>query len=278
MEGRHLDITVVSAKDLKKVNLIGKMNTYAVVWVDPYYRQSTSVDDDGGSKPEWNQKLSFPVPEDFFQQPNSRLTVEIYSKATFTDDKLVGAVNIPLPEVAQKTNQEEVAEYGVMRKSGKAKGTLKLSIRMGEKTTIGPAPAGQGAYGHAPAAVMPVATYSHDGKQHGAPHDDKSHDAAAMAVPYGYPPAGAPPAPYGYPPQVSYPQPYGAYGGQAPGYYQQPPPQQYYAQPPPNRRPGFGGGGGGMGMGLGAGLLAGAVGGLIVGDMVDDAFDGGCDF
>ncbi|KAH7439068.1 hypothetical protein KP509_04G043800 [Ceratopteris richardii] len=249
MEGRNIEVKIISAKDLKKVSLFGSLHAYAVAWIDPRDKRFTSVDEDGGSKPKWKQSFTFLVPESLLNQPHTRLTVEIFSKGTFSGDTFVGGTAVALADLAAKTEQGEKKAYQLVRKSGKQKGTLKLAIRVGEKTTI-------------ETAVPPPAV----------PPEHKAY-ASDAAMPYGYPPpygAGAPPpaaVPYGYPPA---PAGYPSYGAPM-GYPQQPPPPNYYAaQPPPNRRPG-----GGLGMGLGAGLLAGAVGGLIVGDIVDDAFDGG---
>ncbi|KAI5079384.1 hypothetical protein GOP47_0004863 [Adiantum capillus-veneris] len=90
MEYRTLDVTVVSAEDLKKVTLFGKMQPYAIVWVDPQNRRTTRVDKDGHSNPSWNERLSFSVPEHLFHQPGSALHVEIFSKGSVLGNKFAG--------------------------------------------------------------------------------------------------------------------------------------------------------------------------------------------
>ena len=66
MSGRprlvDVDLTLISAKDLKNVNWrYGDLCPYAVVWVDPDNKVSTQVDREGDTKPSWNEKLVIQV-------------------------------------------------------------------------------------------------------------------------------------------------------------------------------------------------------------------------
>ncbi|KAH7300883.1 hypothetical protein KP509_23G001700 [Ceratopteris richardii] len=239
MEHRNINVTILSAEDLEKVTLFSKMQPYAVVYVDPYYRLSTRVDKEGNTNPCWNELLSLPVSDALFRQPGSSfLRVEIRSKGSLLGDKFVGMASIPLSELLQRSNgEEEVVVYHLRRSSGKVKGIVRLSVHVNDNIT------GQAA------SAMPVNAYSYDPQK---PYNRQGYN---VSQPY---------------PQSQPPQPYSAQGYYVPppqqqSYYQQPPP---YVQPPPNRRPG---------MGFGTGLLAGALGGFVVGDMIGDAFGGGGD-
>ncbi|XP_068663247.1 protein SRC2-like [Aristolochia californica] len=273
MEYRPLDITLVSAKDLKDVNLISKMEVYAVVSLggDPRTTQRTLTDKEGGKNPTWNFPMKYSVDEAAAQQ--NRLSLRILIRAERgLGDRDVGEVHVQIKELLDSPgsgNVPQFVSYQVRRPSGRPKGVLNFSYKFGEKIT-------------APVTEQPPT----------AAHVSKS-DEPVMAYPpgpssaYPYPPPSAGP----YPPTGSYPPPppphaagynYGApppppygYGNPAPqGGYGYPGPVVQPQAPPRKNK---------FGMGLGAGLLGGALGGLIIGDMVSDAadydngYDGGFD-
>lgn len=273
MEQRTLDINVVSAKGLKDVNLIGKMDVYAVVSISggshPKQKIKTNVDKDSGSNPTWNYPMKFTVDEIAAQQNRLSLIFDFRCERSF-GDKDIGQVVVPVKELLDSKcdeNSMKFVTYQVRTSSGKPKGELNFSYKFGDKAVV---------QAVAPKAAEPVTAYP-------AP-------AAGSSVP-AYPPPGA--YPYGAypPPQPGYggypPQPaaqYGGYQAPPPG-YAYPPPQPGYGYPP---QPGYGQPSlqqpqkkkkNKMGMGLGAGLLGGALGGLLIGDMVSDAgdYDGGFD-
>lgn len=254
MECRPLDVTLISATDLKNVNLLSKMDVYAVVSLsgDPASKHKTPVDKDSGPNPKWNHTVRLTVPEAPAKQGQLYLKVKIVSDRSF-GDKEIGEVQIPIGELLESSGDgkgEQRVSYSVRLPNGKAKGTLNLAYKFGEKFTA-PAP-------EIPKAAPPVMAYPPPG--HAGPS-------------YAYPPPGA----YGHAPPPPAGQPMHAYAYAPPpagyGYAQPPPPGYGYAQPPP---PGYGyavappqkpkKNGGKMALGLGAGLL----GGLLIGDMVSD--------
>ncbi|KAF3790351.1 SRC2 protein [Nymphaea thermarum] len=300
MDYRPLDLTVISAKDLKDVNLVGKMDVYAVAWLsnDPRQKQKTNVSHDGGKNPSWNFTVRFNIDESAAR--NGGLIIQILLRCEKAlGDKDVGEVAVPVKELLEKVDSKtaQFVSYQVRTPNGKSKGILNLSYKFGERIA---APS-------APYQAPPVA--------HSASFE-KSDVAAypATAVPYmapgAYPPGQAyPPPPMGYPPPPpgaypppppgAYPpQPAGAYPPPPPGAYPPPPPQGAYPPPygyppppqpygyPPTAQPQQPQKKNKFGLGLGAGLLGGALGGLLIGDMISDAgqssydggFDGGFDF
>ncbi|KAM0831917.1 hypothetical protein ACQ4PT_065225 [Festuca glaucescens] len=64
MAYRVLEVTLQSAKDLKNVNFMTRMEVYAVATIsgDPITRQCTPPDPYGGRHPTWNTTLRFAVP------------------------------------------------------------------------------------------------------------------------------------------------------------------------------------------------------------------------
>ncbi|KAL6964759.1 Protein kinase C conserved region 2 (CalB) [Sarracenia purpurea var. burkii] len=282
MEYRPLDITVMSAEDLKDVNLISKMAVYVVVSIGNdanSTKRKTPVDKDGGRNPKWNDRFKFAVDVDALSRHRDLPLVFKLKAERVLGDRDVGVVVIPIQELLNNAasngdatttaGSERIVDYQVWMPTGKPKGTLKFSYKFGdiitnqvgaknakpvdEPVTAYPAPAGNSAayppppqgIGYAPPPPSGVAP----------PY---LHPAVYPPQPgYGYPPppgygGGYPPAQaYGYPPPLGY----GGYG------YAPPPPPQ--AQQNKKKM------GAGLGLGLGAGLL----GGLLVGDMLSDAGD-----
>ncbi|KAF3456203.1 hypothetical protein FNV43_RR00853 [Rhamnella rubrinervis] len=273
MEQRTLDIKVVSAKGLKDVNLIGKMDVYAVVSISgdshPKQKTKTNVDKDCGSNPTWNYPMKFTVNEIAAKQNRLTLVFDLRCERTF-GDKDIGQVVVPVSELLDSKGDEnsmKCVTYQVRTSSGKPKGELNFSYKFGDKVVVEAV---------APKAAEPVTAYPAPG--------------AGPSVPAYPPPAGHPYGAYpppqpgygGYPPPPA--APYGGYQPPPPG-YAYPPPQPGYGYPP---APGYGQPplqqpqkkkNSKLGMGLGAGLLGGALGGLLIGDMVSDAgaYDGGYD-
>ncbi|NP_001308372.1 Protein SRC2 [Zea mays] len=306
---RPLELTLISAKDLKDVNLLSKMEVYAVASLsgDPRSRQRIQADRAGGRNPTWNATLRFAVPA---TGASSSLHILLRAERAL-GDRDVGEVHIPLSELLSGAPDGPVpakfVAYQVRKiSSGKPQGVLNLSYRLGEVTQTtganGYAPA-QAAYTQA-AAYPPTSAYQPpSGKADTYPPPSGKADAypppaayppAAKADGYpppggAYPPAAGKPAKAGEPvtaypaagpstaaPYAAPPSQYGGYGyppPQAAAYGYPPPPQAGYGyQQQPKKKNNFG-------MGLGAGLLGGAVGGLLVGDMISDssAYDAGYD-
>ncbi|XP_027338417.1 protein SRC2-like [Abrus precatorius] len=260
MEFRTLELNIISAKDLKVVNLFSKMDVYAVVSLagDSLHPQTarTHVHKDGGSNPTWNFPVKFSVNESLVQQNRLFLEVKLISDRTLAGDTLIGTVHVPLREIIDNAGDGgsfRQVNYQVRTPSGKSKGSLNFSYKLGERLA---APATKAAPEPVMAYPPPATAAGSSSAQYGAPYPPPPQQHQYPAG-YGYPPppppyGGYPPAQsgYGYPPQAGY------------GYPQ--------AQKPKKNK---------FGMGLGAGLLGGALGGMLIGDMVSDAdtYDAGYD-
>ncbi|XP_074567499.1 protein SRC2-like [Curcuma longa] len=253
MGSRTLEITLISAKGLKEVNLISKMAVYAIVSLssDSRARLRTPPDREGGRNPTWNSTLRFTVPDDADLARTHFFRILLRTERTL-GDRDVGEVRVPLSELLSGAGDGprpvQFLSYQVRKTtSGKPKGVLNFSYKLGERVA---APAAL-----APPTGYPPQTTAYPYPPQPAPKADEPVMAYPVGTSYGaYPPP--------YPPRVGYqqPQPYGH------------PPAGYgygTAQPQPPRK-------NRMGLGLGAGLLGGALGGLLIGDMVSDA--GGFDF
>uniref|UniRef100_A0A5B7A254 Putative cytokinesis protein sepA-like n=1 Tax=Davidia involucrata TaxID=16924 RepID=A0A5B7A254_DAVIN len=286
MEYRSLEINIISAKDLKNVNFINKMDVYVVVSIsgDQRTKQKTPVNRDGDSNPTWNFPMKFTVDESAAQQNRLTLMFKLRCERSL-GDKDIGEVHVPIKELLDNVGDGKMQflSYQVRKPSGKPKGQLNLSYKFGEKV------AAAGAVATAAKSDEPVTAYPAPATLAGPSSAYPPPPPYAGAGGYGYPPpqggyppagGGYPPPPGGYPPApvagYGYPPP--AYGGYPPppppgyGY----PPQPGYGYPPVQQPPKKNN----MGLGLGAGLLGGALGGLLIGDMISDAgsYDAGfCD-
>lgn len=282
---RPLDLTLISAKDLKDVNFFSKMEVYAEAWLsgDPRDRQRTATDRDGGKNPSWNNAtLRFCVPDG----PVDGLLLHVLLRCERAlGDRDVGEVHVPVRELVSTPGSGKSAQfvsYEVRRPSGKPKGILNFSYKFGEPVVASaPFPAPYEAPATAYPAPGAAAAYTAPGaaSAYAAPAPaagSSKADVPVTAYPAGtsaaYPAPGASYPPTGYPAYPPPPpQPYG-YGAPPPQGYGYPPPPAYgygappVVQPQPPKKNKFG-------MGLGAGLLGGALGGLLIGDMVSDAAD-----
>lgn len=271
MEYRTLDLTIISAKGLKKATLMGKMDVYAVVSISGTpgkpQKLKTHVDQDGGTEPSWNFPMKFTVDEAAGLQNRLTLVVEIKHEGTF-GDKEVGEAHVPIKElldgISKDGKSEQFVSYQVRTPSGKPKGNLNFSYKFGEKFTakveepVTAYPAGMAVGGSSSGYQQPP--YAAAGGAYYPPPAAAGYPPQPQAG-YAYQPP--PPVGYGYPPPP--PQGYGGYPPQ-PGYGY--PPVQQPQQPPKKNKMGGG-------MGLGAGLLGGALGGLLIADIASDAADGG---
>ncbi|KAK1387601.1 putative cytokinesis protein sepA-like [Heracleum sosnowskyi] len=302
MEYRNLEITLISAKDIKNVNLISKMDVYAIVWIDggdPSAIKRSPTHKEAGPDPKWNFQMKFVVDDAAAQQNRLTLIIRLRSQRDL-GDKDIGDVRIPIKEIIGQNvgddKEEQSIKHQVRRPDGRPKGELSLSYKFSDKI------AGEQTKSRSleePLTAYPAAKYAESGSSYGhqlpqggyPPAGYPQQGAYPLAgypqqggyPPAGYPQQGAPPvAGYGFPPQ----QPYGgyppqqAYGGYPPqqGYGGYPPqqgyggypPQQGYGYQPVQKKNKLG-----SKMGMGMGLLGGAIGGMMLGDMISDIGEAG---
>lgn len=135
MSGPTLEVIVLAAEGLKNVNILRKMSVYAVAWVAPDYKRTTSVHSKAGRNPFWNDALSFPVTDDILLHPCSALTIQVYSAGTVSP-RLVGSTHLALRDIARmkatKTNSEEgdIVALPLQRPSGRTQGIVSLCVNL----------------------------------------------------------------------------------------------------------------------------------------------------
>ena len=112
----EIEVTILSARDLKNVNWRkGDLRPYAVVWIDSSSKSSTKVDVDHDTDPEWDEKLTLPLPPNLSLRDATLYIDIVHANADEGVKPLVGSARLPLSEV--------VDEAGI---GGKLDRTLKL--------------------------------------------------------------------------------------------------------------------------------------------------------
>lgn len=105
MDQREIEVTVLSAQDLKNVKLSGgTMSPYVVAWIYPNMKVPSPVSTKGGVNPTWNSVLRLVCEESLLQQGGANLTLEIFNHGSFSN-KAIGTVRIPLSSVSSKAAQ-----------------------------------------------------------------------------------------------------------------------------------------------------------------------------
>ncbi|XP_076952436.1 protein SRC2 homolog isoform X2 [Bidens hawaiensis] len=279
-----LELKLMSAKGLNKVNFIGNMAVYAVVYITGNgkkqdQKQKTGVDKDGDSNPTWNHPMKFTIDEHAALQNRLTLVVDIKAEGLLMD-KDVGEVHVPVMELMDGYSVGGKPLQFVSYQVRKPKGELSFSYKFGEKLAV---------FGKDNKLDEPVMAYLTVGYENSSLYPPAVDAGLGIYPP---PPAATATGTYPhvggvyYPPSGGYDQPqvgyehqyqqsgYNGYPSLLPvGYGAYPPPQAGYGYPPvvqpqkPQKNK--------LGLGLGAGLLGGALGGLLIGDIVSDAAGGG---
>ncbi|KAJ4817263.1 Protein SRC2 [Rhynchospora pubera] len=242
MEYRTLDLTLISARDLKNVNFISKLQAYAIMSIPGSLQfQQTPVDRHGNKNPKWNYTANFFIPADGnLVDGNLRILIRANR---ILGDKNIGEVYIPLKSLmpydgCNGTRAAYFASYQI-RKAGsrKPRGVINISYMLREQLPSLPMSQTQEPVKlREQLATPPMSQLQEPVRTYPPPRPTYAQPYAAPVGGFGRPP---PVCVYGYP--------------------QQQPMQQIM----PNQN--------NFGMGLEVGLLGGALGGLLIGDMISDA-------
>ncbi|GAA0140843.1 hypothetical protein LIER_02117 [Lithospermum erythrorhizon] len=287
MAQRALEVTVLSAKDINKVNLIGKMDVYIIISITGSKSKQkviTPVDKDAGTNPTWNFQAEFVIDESAAQQSHHSIVFKVKCERAL-GDKDIGEVHVPIRELLQSPEaidgKRQFVSYQVRKPDGKPKGFINFAYQFGDKvkkaeeqpTMAYPPPHGSSsAYSPSAPAYPPPAPVITTGGFYAPPPPPHAEGHPPPAQYHNVPPPQGgyphPPPPqyagYGYPQQPAY----GGYPHPPPPGYGYPPPQPGYGYAPPGQKPPKKNNKAGLGMG--AGLLGGALGGLLIGDMLTD--------
>ncbi|XP_038709836.1 BON1-associated protein 2-like [Tripterygium wilfordii] len=125
---RSLEITVLSAENLRKDGKSIKKNTFAVVKIDPFNCHSTKIDTEGGSYPSWNDKLlvELPMHERF-------VTLEVHKKSSNNNSRIIGTARMPVSDIFGEyytpLDYLHFLSYRLRDKKGERNGIINVSVR-----------------------------------------------------------------------------------------------------------------------------------------------------
>ncbi|OEL14201.1 hypothetical protein BAE44_0024785 [Dichanthelium oligosanthes] len=255
MAYRVLEVALLSAKDLKRVNLISRMEVYAVVTIsgDPLTRQCTQPDPYGGRHPCWNTSFRFNIP------PTAATATGCLHVLLRTEramgDRDVGEVIVPLADILAGggaacdpgARPPQLASYQVRKVHRcEPRGMLNVSYRLGPVVAPQAPPVRGDDALHFVGYPVPrpfyLPPYAYLPAPQAAGHDAVQHPPTQSAGPI----------------SNTYDLPV-VYRQAAAG----------HAALPPTK--GKGSGKLDFGAGLGAGLVGGAITGILAGDMMSDA-------
>ncbi|XVE77077.1 hypothetical protein DITRI_Ditri13aG0033000 [Diplodiscus trichospermus] len=126
-KSRTLEITILSAEDLRIDNKSVKKNAFVVVSIDPFHSKMTKMDGDGGSYPSWNDKLEMDMP----MQTNF-VSIEVKCKGS-GGQKTVGFARIPVTDFIGGYSPETCVQflsYRLRDPKGLKNGIINVSVRV----------------------------------------------------------------------------------------------------------------------------------------------------
>ncbi|PON70658.1 C2 domain containing protein [Parasponia andersonii] len=134
MQYRPMEITIISAKGLKRVKHLTKMDVYVVVslYGGPQIAQKTPVDKESGTNPNWNFPMNFNIDEEEAQRGRLVLNFNIKCHRKLHSDKDIGEVNVPVNELLDNGGDgrfHKYVTYQLRKPNGKHRGVLNLSYK-----------------------------------------------------------------------------------------------------------------------------------------------------
>ncbi|KAL5565548.1 hypothetical protein UlMin_028712 [Ulmus minor] len=122
---RTIEVTILSAENLRLDRRSIKKNAFAVVRTDANTFQTTEIDTEGGSYPKWNEKF-------FLQLPHApSMTVELHCKTAF-GNRNIGTAMVPVSDFIGgyvPENHLHFLSYRLRNYKGERNGIVNISVR-----------------------------------------------------------------------------------------------------------------------------------------------------
>ena len=146
-QDKALEINLISAQNLKPpTSNLRRMQTYALLWVDPAHKVRTRTDRLGAENPTWNDKFFFKVPPDFLSSETSAVSIQIFAVG-YLRDHLIGTVRFLTSNfIFSQARTPAFSAVQIRRPSGRFHGVLNIGASvidgsefpaMGERSAIG---------------------------------------------------------------------------------------------------------------------------------------------
>ncbi|KAE8701007.1 putative RING/U-box superfamily protein [Hibiscus syriacus] len=130
-KSRTLEITILSAEDLRIDNKPVKKNAFVVVSIDAFNNKGTKIDREGGSYPTWNDKLVMEIP-----MQTRFITLQVRRRrGSSGGEKTVGFARIPVTDFIGGYWPETCLQYLSYRlwdPKGLKNGIINVCLRLKE--------------------------------------------------------------------------------------------------------------------------------------------------
>ncbi|KAF3616049.1 putative F-box/kelch-repeat protein-like [Capsicum annuum] len=134
-----LEINLISAQSLKTpVTNLRRMQTYALLWIDPSTKLRSKIDNVGGENPTWNDKFLFRVSPEFISGETSGVSVEIYGVG-YIKDFLIGTVRLLISNFLNGTSSTATPAFTavqIRRPSGRFHGVLNIAASFSADSSL----------------------------------------------------------------------------------------------------------------------------------------------
>lgn len=141
MDRRSLVLKSISCRGVKSFNLFQKPSTYAVVSIAAgndgrqkrkQLKQKTSVDQEGGENPEWDQTIEFDLDDSDFQSLLLVFAIMAQGNLLLFGDKLIGKSRVPMADLSVGNLSDAIrhVSYQVRSPDGKPNGVLSFSYSL----------------------------------------------------------------------------------------------------------------------------------------------------
>uniref|UniRef100_A0A6M2EVG5 C2 domain-containing protein n=1 Tax=Populus davidiana TaxID=266767 RepID=A0A6M2EVG5_9ROSI len=124
---RTIEVTVLSAENLRLDRKSVKKNTYVIARAGPLNSGSTKDDFEGGSNPSWNEKITLDLP---FQTRFISLEVKC---RTSSGDRVIGTASLPISDILEDYTPENhlhFLSYRLKDSRGGRNGVINVSARV----------------------------------------------------------------------------------------------------------------------------------------------------
>ncbi|KAK9103375.1 hypothetical protein Sjap_020629 [Stephania japonica] len=128
MNSRTLEVTVISAEDLRINDRPITKNAFATIRVDSNNFSSTRMDSERGSYPCWNQKFCLALPYHI-----KFISVEVQCGAARSKVRPVGSAKVPISDIERDyvpSHFLHFLSYRLRQRDGERNGIINLCIRL----------------------------------------------------------------------------------------------------------------------------------------------------
>ncbi|XP_021887380.1 BON1-associated protein 2-like [Carica papaya] len=175
---RVLEITVLSAEDLRIDRKSVKKNAYVTVKVDPFNYRTTRMEEQGGSYPSWNEKLEM----DMSVNGNTQFIALEVNCRTSSGERRIGSARMPVTDFMGGYAPEghlHLLSYRLRDERMQRNGIINVSVRVrvrGQRTSFRDVKSAE-------RKTLPDYACSSQAVGYGVPAMERSYGGAVTGIP-----------------------------------------------------------------------------------------------